>query len=885
MKKFIVISHTHWDREWYMTFSSFRLKLVDLVDKLLALFERDNGYIFHLDAQTVVLEDYLVMRPQNEDLLKKYIASGNLRVGPWYLQNDFYLSDGEATVRNLMIGTALANKFGKCGSTGYAPDHFGNIAQLPQILSQFGIKDFVFGRGFKMHETVNGERREVRLPAEFEWVGADGTRMLAVHLKYWYNNAQHIPSEKECAQLLLDINERNFEGLTVSPYILLMNGVDHLEAQEDVREIIEGLKKEGRDIEQTSLDDYLKKVRAAVAGKELQSYRGALNKGCDYDTLKGCWSSRVYLKCANVKAQDLLLAKLEPLYSYLSAGGFDIYPENELHWLWKELLRNLPHDSICGCSNDPTHRHMEDRYELLHETGEDLLERGLKTVAAHLPHPEKKDQNYSVTLFNGTSRVQSGVAEAEINFLLSENVGEFDLVDGKGNSVPYEIVAKERGLLDVFSPLNLPGVLDVEKTRIAFYARNVPPFSAEIFAAVPRRTGRIVCADKTVGIGNEYYAFEIDGNALNIRDKRTGKLYCDPVRLQDSFDKGDAYVYRLSPYAPVSVLPARIAVSRQSALKNSVSLYFEYYSSARYDFDRDAPSEETVHTEAVVTLTLEKNSPVICAEYRLENRACDHRLRILLDAGISSGRIFTDGAYDYAERLPFESCDVTDSDTHHNATFARLSGEEDTLTVYTQGQHETEIIGGGLALTLVRATGVINRDAKTFRPTGGKQWDVPQNQCLRTLEGKIGWSFGESGTAADCFERAKFFRNGFLVHADSFDTKKYSGGRFAVQAAELEKFYYVDDPYSGKNIPARPLFTYGAAELAVTCCKKAEQGGVAVRIVNLSDNEVSDFISFCGKIYRTGMSERENEYLGEGKCRLTWSPKQVITLRLVAEAL
>ena len=269
----------------------------------------------------------------------------------------------------------------------------------------------------------------------------------------------------------------------------------------------------------------------------------------------------------------------------------------------------------------------------------------------------------------------------------------------------------------------------------------------------------------------------------------------------------------------------------------------------------------------------------------MENRACDHRLRILLDAGISSGRIFTDGAYDYAERLPFESCDVTDSDTHHNATFARLSGEGDTLTVYTQGQHETEVIGGGLALTLVRATGVINRDAKTFRPTGGKQWDVPQNQCLRTLEGKIGFSLGESGTAADCFERAKFFRNGFLVRADSFDTKKYSGGRFAVQAAELEKFYYVDDPYSGKNLPVRPLFTYGATELAATCCKKAEQGGVAVRIVNLSDNEVSDFISFCGKIYRTGMSERENEYLGKGKCRLTWRPKQVITLRLVAEAI
>lgn len=883
MKKFIVISHTHWDREWYMTFSSFRLKLVDLIDKLLALFEKDGDYIFHLDAQTVVLEDYLVLRPGNRELLKKYIASGNLRVGPWYLQNDFYLSDGEATVRNLMIGTALANEFGKCGTVGYAPDHFGNVSQLPQILSQFGISDFIFGRGFKMHETADGVRREVRLPAEFEWVGADGTRVLAVHLKTWYNNAQHIPAERECAQLLLDINEKNFEGLNVSPYILLMNGVDHLEAQGDVREIIGELKKDGRNIEQTSLDDYMKKVRAAVAGKTLPSYRGALNKGCDYDTLKGCWSSRAYLKCANVKAQDLLLARLEPLYSYLSMNGFHVYPADEMRYLWKELLKNLPHDSICGCSNDPTHRHMEDRYELLHETGEDLLERGLKTAAAHLPHPEKQDANYSVTLFNGTSRTQSGVAEAEMNFLLSEHVWEFDLVDERGRSVPYEILSKERALLDVFSPLNLPGVLDAEKVRLAFYAENVPPFTAKIYAAVPRRKGCVIGEKDSDGIGNEYYSFAIDGNRFRISDKKTGKVYDNPVRLEDSFDKGDAYVYRVSPYAPVTLLPARVAVTRRGALKNSVSLYFEYDTPVRYDFEKDAPSADTVRMNAVVTLTLEKNDPVICAEYRLENRASDHRTRLVFDAGISEGRIFTDSVFDYAERFSHESCDVTDADTHHNASFARLVGKTDTLTVYTQGQHETEAAGKGLAFTLVRATGVINRDSKTFRPTGGKQWDVPQNQCLRTLEGKLGFMLGESGSAADCFERAKFFRNGFLVHADSFDTKKYSGGRFAVQAAELEKLYYVDDPYAGKELSLQPFLTYDAPEIAATCCKRAEQGGTVVRFVNLSDGEITAPIRFRGKIYRTSMSERESEYIGENECRLTWGPKQVITLRLDRE--
>ena len=108
MKKFVVISHTHWDREWYMTFECFRLRLVDLVDRLLDIIEGDSNYIFHLDAQTVVLEDYLELRPYNEERLRSFVRSGNLIIGPWYLQNDFYLSSGESTVRNLIIRSSLS---------------------------------------------------------------------------------------------------------------------------------------------------------------------------------------------------------------------------------------------------------------------------------------------------------------------------------------------------------------------------------------------------------------------------------------------------------------------------------------------------------------------------------------------------------------------------------------------------------------------------------------------------------------------------------------------------------------------------------------------------------------------------------------------------------
>src|SRR5829696_2574560 len=63
-----LISHTHWDREWYLTREQFRLRLVELVDRVLEMLRADSGYAyFHLDGQTIVLEDYLELHPENAE--------------------------------------------------------------------------------------------------------------------------------------------------------------------------------------------------------------------------------------------------------------------------------------------------------------------------------------------------------------------------------------------------------------------------------------------------------------------------------------------------------------------------------------------------------------------------------------------------------------------------------------------------------------------------------------------------------------------------------------------------------------------------------------------------------------------------------------------------
>ena len=80
MKKVYIVSHSHWDREWYLPFEQHRMRLVQLIDDLLELFETDPDFdSFHLDGQTIILDDYLEVKPQNEWKLKKYIQEGKLK--------------------------------------------------------------------------------------------------------------------------------------------------------------------------------------------------------------------------------------------------------------------------------------------------------------------------------------------------------------------------------------------------------------------------------------------------------------------------------------------------------------------------------------------------------------------------------------------------------------------------------------------------------------------------------------------------------------------------------------------------------------------------------------------------------------------------------------
>ena len=202
-KKVHIISHSHWDREWYLPYEKHHMLLVELMDDVLELFETDPEFkSFYLDGQTIVLDDYLEVRPEKEALVRKHIDNGKLKVGPFYILPDAFLTSSESNVRNMLIGHQESLKWGPKTEIGYYPDTFGNVGQTPQLMKQLGFKYAAYGRGVKPTGFANQSNEEdnfVSSYSEMNWQGADGSEILGLLFANWYSNGNEIPAEKDAA--------------------------------------------------------------------------------------------------------------------------------------------------------------------------------------------------------------------------------------------------------------------------------------------------------------------------------------------------------------------------------------------------------------------------------------------------------------------------------------------------------------------------------------------------------------------------------------------------------------------------------------------------------------------------------------------------------------
>jgi mannosylglycerate hydrolase len=430
-----LVSHTHWDREWYKPYQSFRLQLVRLIDGLLAILARDREYkYFMLDGQTIMLEDYLEIRPEREAELRRHIRAGRILIGPWHILPDEFLVGPEATVRNLLEGARLGREFGARMPVGYTPDPFGHIGQLPQILRGFGIEWAAFRRGLSDE------------PCEVWWRSPDGSRVLAAYLRDGYDNAAGLPtSDPELFAREAAARRDSLRPHSAVRDLLLMHGTDHMEPPPDTSAAIRSArgKLNGDRLIHSTLPKYFASVSAAIRGRgiELPVVTGELRSPKRHHLLPGVLSSRMWIKQRNRECETLLAQWAEPFAAFASvvAGGnpssdpLARNPSGALHAAWRLLMQNHPHDSICGCSIDEVHEEMKPRFAQAEQIGGEITRASLAALAAAV---DTGADAHTVVVFNPTAAARTDRVEVKVH--PPADWDDFEIVGGDGAVIPHQ---------------------------------------------------------------------------------------------------------------------------------------------------------------------------------------------------------------------------------------------------------------------------------------------------------------------------------------------------------------------------------------------------------------------------------------------------------------
>jgi alpha-mannosidase len=418
-----IVPHTHWDREWYLPFQRFRLKLVHLMDGLLDLLAADPQYAFFtLDGQTILLEDYLEIRPEREAEVREFVQTGRLLIGPWYILPDEFLVSPEATIRNFLKGERDARRFGGKMKVGYIPDPFGHIGQMAQILNGFDIQFASVQRGLDEE------------PCEFWWQAPDGSRVLMAYLRDGYGNAWNLPANDPPAFLeMARRHAQDLEAHSSMNHTLLMFGNDHTEPNPDTSAAIQYCRQNAGDDRflHSTLPAYLQAVRDEIAAgsPSLPVIQGELRSSRRHHLLPGVLSTRVWIKQRNHACETLLERWAEPfsLFASQAVPRVDPYtnrldqPASILRQAWKLLMKCHPHDSICGCSIDEVHQEMRPRFDQVEQIGEEITRQSLKAIASVIntqPPPEiVKEAVSSLTplvVFNACDQPIRGEASVQI---------------------------------------------------------------------------------------------------------------------------------------------------------------------------------------------------------------------------------------------------------------------------------------------------------------------------------------------------------------------------------------------------------------------------------------------------------------------------------------
>ena len=884
-----IISHSHWDREWYQSFESHRMKLIELVDNILDKVENDPEFGgFFLDGQVIAIDDYLEIRPEKRAQVEKCIREGKVQTGPWYILQDEFLTSGEACVRNLQVGMQEAEQYGAVGNVGYFPDAFGNAGQMPQVLKQAGMDAVVFGRGVKPigpNNEVTGGQYESTY-SEMMWASPDGTKLPGILFANWYNNGVEIPVDEAEAKVYWDKKLADARKFAATHQLLMMNGCDHQPLQKNITEAIRVARKLYPDVEFIH-SDFKKYVEAME--KEISENFSTVKGELTSQETDGRWtlantaSSWIGLKQDNRAGETALERKAEPAAAMADVMG-KAYPEDQMIYSWKKLMQNHPHDSICGCSVDEVNEEMKTRFAKSRQVADAIYDESVeyltnKVNTAALPGDGEK---IPFVVWNTSGETKSQVVEKELHLFRDYNLFVWDsyeaaekvefpamvLRDADGNVVPAKIA--DAGVAFGY---DLPD----DRFRQPYMAKKVlVTFEAEVPAlgyrtyyletAEQAQDVDVVSADENV-LENDAVKVVVNADgSYNLLDKKTGRMYENLGFYEDTGDMGNEYIYiQDSGKQVVSTkgMKAEISCVEKNAFRTVVEICHKMMVPSGMGeellrqremcidpYTRVANrSSELVEMDVKTVLTLEKSAKGLRVATTICNQAKDHRVRVILPTGLDTSMHMADSAFEVVRRNNRHNDTWTNPcGCERQQCFVAMEDAKGGLLVANRGLYEYEILedqGNAVAVTLLRC--VAEMGDWGYFPT-------PKAQQIGTfcLEFEVvPFAAGETGDA---------FREGYAFQEDL--TVEQAG----LERAFLRKPGQVKPKLVEGELPLEMSFlAFEGDGIHMTAFKKGQKkDDLFVRFVNNMEHE--EVLSFkkedwMKEVYRSNVIEEKGDLM------------------------
>ncbi|PPA70317.1 glycoside hydrolase family 38 C-terminal domain-containing protein [Jeotgalibacillus proteolyticus] len=877
-KKVYVVPHSHWDREWYFTIEDSNLLLVENMDRLLDVMEKDpdyTGYVF--DAQSSILDEYLKIRPEEKQRLSALIKAKRIFVGPWYTQADSLLVNRESLIRNLLYGTRIAEKMGHSMNIGYLPDIFGQNTYLPSIFKGFDIDYSVLQRGIytdQLKEDLN-----------FIWQSPDGQSVKANNIYFGYGPGKFLSSDDDYMdERLLPILEKISTMNKSTDHLLLPAGGDQVLVREHFPETVKQLNQKDSTHEYL-LSDYETFMEETFAEGHFENViEGELlapQKSRIHNTIR---SQRYDIKKLNAIAEEKIIYHLEPLASIACTLGFH-YPDKWLDEMWKMLFDVHAHDSIGGCNSDDTNKEIVNRLKKVIRLADGCMNLLKKQMTEAISNSVKKDT--LLVLFHLLPVGFKGLKKA----VLFTKEKEFSVTNLDGKEINLDIMKQEYMSGGKTIVVTADGEKEVDAP--GYYRSEVllevtlPSMGYETYEIVQTSESnptKLKELEKKE-IANEHFRIYEEQGVLQLNLTKMNNTISDFLRFENTGDAGDSYDYSPLP-GDEPVFTSKLLSVKTEAGSQTERMEVTHSLNLPHDLEERKENKASKDLIIKTLFELRKGESFVRVQHDINNEIKDHRLRVMIQTSINHpDNSFGDQGFSMIQR-PTVNPYMTEWKEQGFAeapmpiypleNIAGAANENVTAAVATKGIKEYQLLRetGELALTLFRSVGLLGRDNLAWRPgrasgINNKVVTTPDAQMLGEMTFEYAIYFSPTYSEQDLYS----FVNQFNEHTATYQKQVLNSFEERLDRFEI--------PFPVDMLPSSfQLLEANNSEVFFSSLKKAhDDHSLILRLFNpgLKDQRVELTSKALQLMEQTALNEKSQALTNQS---VIIEPKGYVTLRL-----